>query len=140
MKRICFIIALLLLFCGCNEDINEIESIPDGVYTGTYQREYAHTSPTLISNITLAFTSGTWWGTSSTPRYPALCNGDFTIKNGIINFENQCVWTADFDWSFILSGEYSIAQNGDVIEFYRKSRPEITPAFTDRFIITLTEK
>jgi hypothetical protein len=88
----------------------------NGTYTGTFQRfsgEYAGE----ISIVEMNFDNGRWGGTSSIPKYPALCAGEYTVGNGEITFTNECFWTAEFDWSLILSGTFKFRQSATSITF-----------------------
>jgi hypothetical protein len=42
-----------------------------------------------------------------------------------IEFENESAWTAEFDWSLILSGKYLNTESRGTIEFYRDYRPPL---------------
>jgi hypothetical protein len=52
-------------------------------------------------------------------KYPALCHGTYSIKGDTIDFVNECAWTAEFDWSLILAGDYVIKESGKTLEFFR---------------------
>ncbi len=114
---ICFC-SLLLINCEKGEDSNEFDVVLNGVYTGTFQRELSWAN-NKTSNITLTFYFNTWSGSSDMTKYPALCKGTYSIKGDSITFMNECAWTAEFDWSLILSGKYKIESHADRIEFYR---------------------
>jgi hypothetical protein len=58
--------------------------------------------------VELNLDNGSFGGTSTIPRYPAICAGNYTIGNGEITFVNQCFFTADFDWTLILSGTFKV--------------------------------
>lgn len=43
----------------------------------------------------------------NTPGYaPRICKGQFNVSPGAIYFENECFFTAEFDWSLILSQQW----------------------------------
>lgn len=63
---------------------------------------------TIIPNVTLTFSDQHFNGQSNMSRYPAICNGTFQLSGDSIQFNNACVFTADFDWTLILSGRYDI--------------------------------
>jgi len=67
--------------------------------------------------VTLIFSGNDWSGQSQIAKYPALCRGTYK-PNGAdsITFENACPWTAEFDWTFILSHNYKIKIVGNDIE------------------------
>lgn len=79
---------------------------------GTFMRGGPLIDP-LPSNVTLRFRDGVFEGTSDTQHYPAICNGTYSVKGTKINFRNKCVFTANFDWSFILAGDFEYEQRGD---------------------------
>ena len=114
MKTLFVFLLSISLIIGCKksqEFTGEGENLVlNGRYMGTFYRTGSDTV-----NVSLLFTENNFSGTSDRPKYPAICNGTFsTIKNGndhIINFENACSWTADFDWSLILDGEYDLIFN-----------------------------
>ncbi|APQ17168.1 hypothetical protein [Maribacter hydrothermalis] len=95
-----FLIVVLVLFTlnGCNT-ANNADDI-EGYYTGTFQRGE------IISNVTLNLNGKNFSGESDIAKFPAICNGNFTILNDMVTFDNLCPWTAEFDWSLILSNEW----------------------------------
>ena len=113
MKKV-FILFIVIIpwVSGCEKAKNTKPGIHEGTYTGTFQR-IIPTGDAMISNVMVSFFKGKWNGQSDIPEYPALCNGSFSSKTDKLIFENDCAWTADFDWSLILSGEYNFEMNGD---------------------------
>jgi len=107
MRSFFFIIfCLALFFISCKKTTSNF-IIPNGTYSGTFQRLTDTGGP--ISNVTITFSGNTWTGQSQYAKYPALCHGAYREKSAdSITFENACPWTAEFDWSLILSGDYKI--------------------------------
>ncbi len=106
----------LVTFCisSCKKNSSNF-LIPDGTYVGTFQRNTSTAGQ--ISNVTITFSANNWIGQSQYAKYPALCHGTYTIKdNESISFENACPWTAEFDWTLILSKDYKINITGKDIE------------------------
>ena len=134
MKKIVFILGLLFLI-SCKKDEQIDRKIPDGNYTGTFQRELVW-SDSDTANITIIFSSNKWSGTSDMVKYPALCKGIYSIVGDTIIFENECVWTAEFDWSLILAGKYLLKQTENTIEFTRDYRSVTADTYIDRYRIT----
>lgn len=94
-------------------------NILDGTYAGTFQRHTANGGQ--LSNVTIIFSKNNWSGQSEFSKYPALCHGTYrNIEGNKINFENHCVWTAEFDWTLILSGEFEITVAGNEVEFVKE--------------------
>ncbi|HMQ00055.1 MAG TPA: hypothetical protein PKC24_09755, partial [Cyclobacteriaceae bacterium] len=46
-----------------------------------------------------------------------------------IEFNNTCFWTADFDWSYILSGTFNISIKGDEILLKRYYSDNVFDAY-----------
>lgn len=137
MKRLVLILGLIFLIC-CEKEEQIDRIILDGNYIGTFQRELVWYDND-IANISLTFSSNKWTGTSDIIKYPALCSGTYNIEGDTIIFENECVWTAEFDWSLILSGKYVLKQTENVIEFTRDYRSATADTYVDRYIITKQE-
>ena len=117
--RTAMVVAVMLtsVLISCKKDKCKDSSL-DGVWKGTFQRQGPGNPE--IANVTLEFKDGGFTGSSDRDKYPAICNGTFYLDVGDkINFENKCVWTADFDWSFILDGEYEIVRNGDSLQIIK---------------------
>lgn len=90
----------------------------EGTYSGTFQRFSGETAGETAL-VELNFENGNWEGTSSLQKYPALCNGTYKIENQEITFTNACFWTADFDWTLILSGTFVIEQSQNTLKLER---------------------
>ncbi|WP_116772522.1 hypothetical protein [Maribacter litoralis] len=103
---------LILLFgvftlLSCNND--NVENDIDGQYIGTFQRGENS------SNVELTLNDNNFSGESEIVKFPAICNGNYTISNGTVKFENQCPWTAEFDWSLILSDTWDFSYANDTL-------------------------
>ena len=106
------IVLPLILSCKKSNEFTPGEETLSGRFMGTFYRTNNDTV-----NVTLTLTGNNFEGISDRVKYPAICNGTFsTTKNGNdhkISFDNACAWTADFDWSLILDGEYDLIFNPD---------------------------
>ncbi len=103
---ILFIVGTSIL--SCNNDDDGRGTI-DGQYFGTFQRGGNS------SNVELKLESANFSGESDTVKFPAICNGNYSISDKKITFENQCPWTAEFDWSLILSDTWVFSINNDIL-------------------------
>ena len=106
LKSFTIAIGLLITF-ACSSDDNP--SSVNGTYIGTFQRGDA------ISNVELTLENLNFSGQSEVAKYPAICNGTFTFSANSIDFENLCAWTADFDWSLILSERWNYSMSGNTL-------------------------
>jgi hypothetical protein len=95
---------------SCTKD--STSRIHKGTYNGTFQRS----NSSQIANVTIVFDENTFRGQSNLTRYPAMCHGAFYSLVDKIIFQDECVWTADFDGTFILNGEFIITLRSDTLE------------------------
>lgn len=95
MKNILFIICLVIIL-GTSCEKSQSDKIPDGLYTGIFQRQQAFGEGNT-ANVTLTFSSNTWTGQSDKPSFPALCNGAYKIEKEKITFLNLCLWAPDLN-------------------------------------------
>jgi hypothetical protein len=110
------VVCLVTLLIGCESD-GDIH-LPEGKYNGHFTRSTVDEDGTP-SEITLMFTANTFQGSGDIPEYPAICQGTYSIKGDKITFTNSCPWTADFDWTLILGGDYTINVDGNKVKFFR---------------------
>lgn len=136
MNKLLFLTLTFLICMSCENEKEEItiEKLPDGTYKGTFQRESA-SSEGATATITLTFTSNKWSGSGEREKYPALCRGTYSIKGDTIRFENECPWTAEFDWSLILSGKYLLKRKGDTFEFSKNYGSAGSVTYIDKYKI-----
>lgn len=99
--RLFFVVIIALSIISCNKKNENIETNIQGNYTGIFERN-GHKA-----HVELTFDNGTWSGKSEIEKFPALCHGTYSISGNEIIFENACVWTAEFDWTLILSGAWN---------------------------------
>lgn len=122
MRHLFPAIACAALLATACKKTNPVIPVLDGTYTGTFQRQQGGGGP--VSQVSFTFSGNQWTGTSQYPKYPALCNGHYTISAlHKITFTNACPWTADFDGSLILSHEYELRVTGNDVEMVRENPP-----------------
>ena len=129
------ILNILLILSSCSEDGQLEQKFEEGTFTGTFQRDLVF-GDSEFANITLTFDGNRWSGTGDYPKYPALCRGTYSINGNKITFQNECAWTAEFDWTLILSGEYKLTKTGSVLEFSRDYRSATSDTYIDQFRLT----
>lgn len=117
MNKSIILLTLIALF-SCEKD----ESVNTVLLPGTYVGIFSRTSPYVLykpSDVTLKFDGNTFHGSGSQAKYPGICNGTYTLTNQEIEFNNLCAWTAEFDWSFVLSGKFEISIKGKELTMTR---------------------
>ncbi len=110
-----FAIFLSVLTISCKKDKRN-SSILSGIYKGTFQRSYSN----VVSSVTLNLSSKRFTGESQQHHYPAICNGSFSVAQDSVSFVNDCIFTADFDWNYILSGKFKLLDLGDSLFIKRE--------------------
>jgi len=118
--KIFFFLTLVITIVGCNKDDDNTETNVDGNYIGVFERDGN------TSDVELTFNNGTWNGASETEKFPALCNGTYSISGNAITFENTCPWTAEFDWTLILSGDWNYNLNGNTLVLIKTNGDKYT--------------
>jgi hypothetical protein len=99
---------VLIMSCNQNDDENPQSEI-NGEYIGIFERNGN------TSNVELNFTNGIYSGESETEKFPAICNGNYSISNNSIEFENVCHWTAEFDWTLILGENWNYTMESNTL-------------------------
>jgi len=109
---------LLFVLAGCEkaDDSKDFAA----TYKGTFIRtDHSPLGDPIMSNVTLNLSEKTFTGSSDVKNYPAICSGSFTISQSKIVVANSCYFTADFDGTYIFSGEYNYEQNGNQLRIWR---------------------
>ncbi|MCA6073605.1 hypothetical protein [Fulvivirga sedimenti] len=119
-------IGLAALSFSCSDDDNSLA--PDAAYTGYFYR-LTPQGRIQTSNVTLELSGNKFSGISSITHYPAICSGTFTRDQKKLEFENECVFTADFDWTYIVDGTYEISEDADNLYFIQDLGDEIYNVF-----------
>lgn len=129
--KLAFTLSLFILYsCGLktgNKTVNLLQ--------GTYKGQFIRSSPLARyapSNVTLTFTGNKFYGESDKTNYPAICSGTFKLTGNEIVFTNECIWTADFDWTYILKDKFTIHIDGDKLEMTKSIGDN-----TDHYALTL---
>lgn len=134
--QIVLLIVLVIGFSGCEKSKNINTGIPEGTYFGTFQRVTV-SGDAMVSNVTISIGEGKWSGQTDIEKYPALCRGSYEIKNDKVIFTNECAWTADFDWSLILSGEYDYSFIDSILTIIKNYDNQATGLIKDIYTLSL---
>lgn len=113
MKKLLFIIATACIFIACDKTETDSHSL-NGRYTGIFSRTGMDTS-----QVSLVFSGSRFDGESDESRYPAICHGSFKLSDQMIHFTDSCAWTANFDWSLILSGKFNISFSDGTVRIWK---------------------
>ena len=103
------LISFLIVLISCNKKNDNIELNINGNYSGTFERNGTN------SKVELTFNNGTFEGQSELGKFPAICRGTYTTSGNKISFNNGCPWTAEFDWTLILGGDWKANLNKNIL-------------------------
>lgn len=111
---ICLFSLSLLFACKKDDDDDNNLALPEGMYIGTFSRTGMDSA-----SVSLTLSGNQFNGQSDMDKYPAICHGSYLINDQTISFSDSCAWTANFDWSLILNGSYSLSRNNNTLKFSR---------------------
>lgn len=109
-----FLAVCCMFLVSCQAGMMSDGALTDGRYVGMFLR----TDPVAKyqpSNVTITIRGDRFEGSSSVRNYPAICEGTLRTDGASVDFQNDCFFTADFDWSLILSGTFRVSQERNTI-------------------------
>lgn len=130
---ILILFAVLLSACEKNDDNTTLNGteLPYGHYQGTFHRTGMDTA-----KVSLNIQADYFEGSSEFSRfYPAICRGSYTIDANGIQFQDSCIWQANFDWTLILNGRFELSRNGNEVRLKRENGNS-----TDEYQLTKIER
>jgi hypothetical protein len=107
--KILVIFGILSFTFACNNDDENSQPEINGEYIGVFERNGN------TSNVELNFNNGIYSGESDTVKFPAICDGNYSVSSNLIMFQNECIWTAEFDWTLILSDEWNYTIENNIL-------------------------
>jgi len=118
------IVALISLSAGCSDKLSV------NTFNGTYAGEFFYVEPEkrlenkVSAPAAVTFSGENFSSVGNENRLPAGGSGRFDVlKNNLVNFNDENIWTANFDWGLILSGKYNYELKGDSLILTRYREP-----------------
>lgn len=112
MKTIACLFLVLCVSLSCNRAV-----LPNGTYSGRFVVENGLTSQEGLFQLEIM--DKTYRCSGNSNRIPAGGSGTFSIAQNEVIFEDENMWTADFDWHLILNGTYNLSQKGDTLSIVK---------------------
>ena len=128
MKNILSFLTICMIIACEKSGPTGMNTSLSGNYSGTFERTTASGSAST-SNVILQLDGKNFSGTSSMPKYPAICNGTYSSTADSLYFTNDCIFTADFDWTLILTKSYSYTTVGDSLYIRRDYANQTTDLY-----------
>jgi hypothetical protein len=113
MKIIVFIALTAWVTLSCNR-----APLLNGTYSGTFIVNYG--SGIQEGPFQLEIKDNSYRCSGNENRLPAGGSGTFSFGQNEIVFQDENMWTADFDWNLILNGSYSLVQMDDTLSLTKK--------------------
>jgi hypothetical protein len=108
MKITAIIVLTAWVTLSCNK-----APLPNGAYSGRFIVDYG--SGVQEGPFKLEIKDNTYSCSGNENRIPPGGSGTFSVGQNEIVFQDENMWTADFDWNLILNGSYTLAQKGDTL-------------------------
>ena len=104
--------SFILTACSDKLEITRLKGAYEGSFI--YHDLASSIAPPPSGPVVLTFTENAYLSTGNPNHIPGGGSGIFELgDHGTIKFEDQNVWTADFDWNLILNGNYKYKLKGD---------------------------
>jgi hypothetical protein len=135
MKRsilVFLVIASLLVSC----DKDKITSL-SGTYSGRfiYTNPVSSVAPRPSGIVSVSFTGNNYSSTGNKNKIPAGGSGTFEIINpNKVRFHDVNIWTAEFDWGLVLSGDYTCKMKGDSLFMTKHSQSQIIYEYRLKYV------
>ena len=121
MKNFIAVLVILFVISSCDEPAGS--TVKNGTYSGTFLRS-SPVADHQAFNVTISFQNGVFEGSVDPDQDgagPIICHGTYTASGNKIEFENLCgPWTANFDWSYILWGTFTVSRDGEKLILKRQ--------------------
>lgn len=104
MKKVIFLLAIIILCYGCAKDNTEISKFVTGTYYGEKVIHYFSTNITTTDTLTIKFDSiKHMYSGSDALDYG---KGRYSFKNDSVEFNDELARNALYSWDWILGGMY----------------------------------
>lgn len=132
MRLTAFCLTLMVVLAACRKESENASGELIGRYAGTFVRTGFDTAHVQI----FFKDDDTFEGSSDTENYPAICSGSFEQNGSSLHVDDTCTWTANFDWTLIFSGNYSISfqNNSNTVRIWRMNGNSTDEYRLTRFI------
>ena len=139
-KAVALLLFSAVLF-SCHKDVRQSSIEPDkgsktvftagleGSYSGTFTRTAGNAANSVSSNVILSFHNGKFTGTSTLSQYPAICSGTYAAVSNKLQVNNACFFTANFDWTYIFTGEYQYTKEGNQLRIWRAYNEDVRDVY-----------
>jgi hypothetical protein len=121
-KKLIYLAILIAAISGCTDKLTF--SAMEGTYSGQFHYISPLDTVKKIAPASVSFSDRTYISQRNQDRVPAGGSGSFEIlRDHLLEFKDQNIWTADFDWGLILNGKFRYEVKGDSLILSRYSEP-----------------
>lgn len=123
MYRILTILFVLIATVSACTDKLTFDAL-EGTYTGQFYYISPEDTIKRTGPASVSFTHRSYTSQGNPDKIPAGGSGPFEILgDDLLDFKDQNVWTANFDWGLILNGKYKYRFRGDSLILTRYTEP-----------------
>ncbi|RZK34489.1 MAG: hypothetical protein EOO90_30710 [Pedobacter sp.] len=135
MKNYLLIFLVLSLALGACKKQTSSSTIPNGDYSGVLE-VYSNTykMPTTYP-VAISFENKKYKVTTEPGKQRGGGSGTYSIKGEIGNFQDENIWTADFDWNLILSGIYEVQLKDESLILIKQLNTNSETALSYKYIL-----
>lgn len=117
-----FFAAILFSLVSCSDKVT-VDALK-GTFSGKFYYLPPSESKMVTADAEVSFSDSRYTSKGNTGYVPAGGSGTFALENNqIVNFKDENIWTANFDWGLILQGKYTYQVKGDSLILNRYSEP-----------------
>jgi hypothetical protein len=106
-------LALAITISACTDKISPVVQL-NGTYEGRFFYRPSSDLQVQSGTAEISFSDNRYSSGRNSGYIPAGGSGSLEVlKDNIISFKDENIWTANFDWGLILNGKYQYQFRGD---------------------------
>lgn len=130
MRQVLCLLGIALVLCACDKASNNDDSADTEIY-GRYKGTFNRSGMDTVQVEFFFKEDKTYEGSGGQLNYPAICRGTYLQTGNMLTVNDICAWTANFDWTLIFDGNYSVSSIGaNSVRIWRTSG-----AVTDEYLL-----
>lgn len=121
-----YLIATVVLMGSCSKTLLQPQNV-EGTYKGQFEVKSTDASQSTPGSgaVTVTFTHSDYKSSANSNYIPAGGAGTYSISEDSIDFKDDTMHTANFDWNLLLNGSYKYMVKGDSILLSKKLGTQI---------------
>jgi hypothetical protein len=111
-----YLIATVVFMGSCSKTLLQPNSV-EGTYKGQFELKNTDSAQAMPGSgaVTVNFTATDYKASANSNYIPAGGAGTYSVRKDSIDFKDDSMHTANFDWNLLLNGTYRYTVKGDSI-------------------------